>query len=255
MGIPSRVGGAAGGIGSLLAAADLLRRTPRLRRYVAVPLLVNLVVAVVLYGTLLSLGLRLVDRVVGEVTGSLAGLAALLQVLVVILALFVVGFWVVRFGVVLGSPWYGRLSEEVEALRAGSERPAAPFSLAGAGRDLVRAVGYEARKLALVGMLGMLLLVANLVPVLGQVTGTAGGALLAAVVACLDFFDGPLERSRLSFGAKLAVVRRTAPASLGFGLACAGLLAIPFVNLLCLPLCVAAGTIFVVDRRPESAAP
>lgn len=246
----SRTGGAVGGIGALLAAADLLRRTPRLRRYVVVPILVNVVVAAVLYGTLLSVGLRLVDRVVGEVTGPLAGLAALLQVLVVILALLAVGFLLVRFGVVLGSPWYGRLSEEVEALRRGAERPARPFSLSGAGRDLARAVGYEARKLALVATLGLLLLAANLVPVLGQVAGTAGGALLAAVVACLDFFDGPLERSRLSFRGKLTAVRRTAPASLGFGLASAGLLAIPFVNLLCLPLCVAAGTIFIVDRRP-----
>lgn len=246
----SRTGGAVGGIGALLAAADLLRRTPRLRRYVVVPILVNVVVAAVLYGTLLSVGLRLVDRLVGEVTGPLAGLAALLQVLVVILALLAVGFLLVRFGVVLGAPWYGRLSEEVEALRRGAERPARPFSLAGAGRDLARAVGYEARKLALVAMVGLLLLAANLVPVLGQVAGTAGGALLAAVVACLDFFDGPLERSRLSFRGKLTAVRRTAPASLGFGLASAGLLAIPFVNLLCLPLCVTAGTIFIVDRRP-----
>lgn len=246
----SRTGGAVGGISALLAAADLLRRTPRLRRYVVVPIVVNLVVAAVLYGTLLSLGLGVVDRLVGEVTGPLAGLAALLQVLVLILALLAVGFLLVRFGVVLGAPWYGRLSEEVEALRSGTERPSEPFSLASAGRDLARAVGYEVRKLALVAAVGALLLAANLVPVLGQVTGTAGGALLAAVVACLDFFEGPLERSRLSFRGKLAVVRRTAPASLGFGLASAGLLAIPFVNLLCLPLCVAAGTIFVVDRRP-----
>jgi len=250
MSMSSRIGGAAGGVGSLLAAADLLRRTPRLRRYVVVPILVNLVVAAVLYGTLLSLGFRLVDRLVGEVSGPLAGLAALLQVLVVILLLFGVGFLLVRFGVVLGSPWYARLSGEVEALRRGAERPAEPFSLAGAGRDLARAVGYEVRKLALLAAVGVLLLAANLVPVLGQVTGTAGGALLAAVVACLDFFDGPLERSRLSFRGKLAVIRSTAPASLGFGLVSAGLLAIPFVNLLCLPLCVAAGTIFVADRHP-----
>jgi len=102
MSMSSRIGGAAGGVGSLLAAADLLRRTPRLRRYVVVPILVNLVVAAVLYGTLLSLGFRLVDRLVGEVSGPLAGLAALLQVLVVILLLFGVGFLLVRFGVVLG---------------------------------------------------------------------------------------------------------------------------------------------------------
>ncbi len=242
---------AVSGVGSLVAAADLLRRTPRLRRYVVVPILVNLVVAAALYGALATAGLRVVDAVVGDVQGSLAALAALLQVVVLLLLLFVVGFLLVRFGVVLGAPWYGRLSVEVEALRTGQPSVDEPFTLRGAARDLGRAVGYEARKLTLVGGAGLGILLLNLVPVAGQAVGGAAALGLGAVVACLDFFEGPMERSKLPFAAKLGVVRRTAPGSLAFGAACVGLLAVPLVNLLSLPLCVVAGTLFVVDRRAD----
>ena len=44
------------------------------------------------------------------------------------------------------------------------------------------------------------------------------------------------------------MIRRSLPASAGFGLACLGLVSIPFVNLLSIPLCVAAGTLFFCDR-------
>jgi len=248
---------ALGGVGALLSALDLLRRTPRLRRYVVVPILVNLAVAVALYGTLLAVGFRLVDRLVRDGVGGAPALTALLSLLVVLALLAAVGFLLVRFGVVLGSPWYQRLSEEVERLRGGDPPPPRPFSLAGAAGDVVRAVGYELRKLALVVVAGGLLLVVQLVPGLGQAVGVAGGFSLGALVACLDFFDGPLERRRWSFRRKLGFVRRTAPASLGFGAACAALLAVPLLNLLAIPLCVTAGTLFAADRlrEPDESAP
>jgi CysZ protein len=73
---------------------------------------------------------------------------------------------------------------------------------------------------------------------------------------CLDMFDAPLERRRLGFRQKLALVRRCFPASASFGLVCLGLVGIPFMNLLAIPLCVTAGTLFFCDRMlPPSAEP
>ena len=241
--------GPVAGPGALLAALDLLRQHPRLRRYVVTPILVNLVVAVVLYATLVAAGLRAVDRLVPDATGGAEGLAALLQLLLILSLFFGIGYLLVRFGVVLGSPWYARLSEEVERIRTGTVPPATPFTLPGAARDLRRALSYEVRKLALVLVAGGALLVIQVIPGLGQLTGAAAGFTVGSLIACLDFFDGPLERARLSFGQKLGFIRRTAPASIGFGLTCAALLAVPVLNLLAIPVCMAAGTLFVVDRR------
>ncbi len=241
------------GAGALLAALDLLRRHPGLRRYVVTPILVNLAVAAVLYGTLLAAGFRAADRLVPDDLGGAAALTALLQLALVVALFLAIGFLLVRFGVVLGSPWYGRLSEEVERIRRGSDLPARPAGLRGAGADVARAVGYEVRKLALVAVAGVVLLAVQFLPVLGQIAGAAGGFSIAALVACLDFCDGPLERRGRSFRQKLGFVRRTAPASLAFGAACAALLAVPVLNLLAIPVCVTAGTLFAVDRLPADA--
>lgn len=225
-----------------LRAPGVLNRAPHLWRYVLIPILVNIVVGATLYLGLLLAGLRAIDAIVAGVPEWMAALGVLLRVLLVIGLLIVTGFMLVRFGVVLGAPWYAKLSEQLELMRIGR----APKS-AGGVRDLVRALLFELQKLLLVAVAGFLLLLLNVVPVAGSLLDVVGWLALGTLIACLDFLDAPLERRRLRFRAKLALVRRTLPASAGFGLVCLALISIPFVNLLAIPLCVTAGTLFFCD--------
>lgn len=240
------------GAGTVGRGGALLRAHPELRRLALVPILLNLVVAAILYVGLLLVVRRILDGVITDQGALGAALAAVVFVLVALLGLVVVGFLLVRVGVVLGSPWYGRLSEEVERIVTGSAPPAEPFTLAGLARDLGRAIAFELRKLAIVLPLALLLLLVQLLPVAGQAVGIVGGFLLTAFVACLDFFDGPQERRRAAFGSKLRFVRASAPGSAGFGLVCAALLAVPVLNLVWIPVCVAAGTVFWAERQPPA---
>jgi CysZ protein len=242
------VGNLLRGVTCLPRAFGLLAGTPRLWRYVFVPIALNLVVGVIVYAGLLFVGLRAIDDLVAGFAAP-AVLALLLRVALVIVLLVATGFVVVRFGVVLGSPWYGRLSEEIERMRRGSAPPA-DRNLA---RDLGRALAFEAKKLLLVVGVGLPLLLLNVVPGLGSAVAAAGGLALGATIACLDFFDPPLERRQLSFRAKLGYARRALPGSAGFGLTCAAMLSVPFLNLLLVPLCIAAGTLFFCDRAGEHA--
>lgn len=232
-----------------LRALGLLRRHAELRRYVVVPILVTVIAALLLYGGLLAVALPAVARWVG----AEGVLGDLLRVLLVVLLFVAVGFVMVRVGVVLGSPWYGKLSERVEELVTGEAPPAHPLTAAGIARDLGRALRFEVGKLTIVLPLAGLLLLANLVPVAGQAVATVGGFGLATFVACLDFLDGPLERRRLRFRQKLRYVRTHLPGSAGFGLVCVPLLAVPVVNLLWIPLCVAAGTLFWCEATTREA--
>lgn len=243
------------GPGGLLAGASypfralaVLNRTPRLWRYVLVPILVNIAVGATLYLGLLLAGLRAIDAFVAGMPQWAAGLGALLRALLVIGLLLATAFVLVRFGVVLGAPWYARLSEQLEQLRTGQPLPNRRQGAGGAAGELARALLFELEKLLLLAVVGVLLLLLNLVPGLGSVLSAAGWIALGATIACLDFLDAPLDRRRLGFRVKLAVVRRGLPASAGFGLVCLGLTSIPFVNLLAIPLCVAAGTLFFCDR-------
>jgi CysZ protein len=231
-----------------LYAAAVLARAPRLWRYVLIPILVNLLVGATLYAGLLFAGFGAIDRLVAGLPAWATALGALLRILLIIGLLIGTGFVLVRFGVVLGSPWYTQLSAELELLRGGQPLPEQASGFSVALRDLGRALAFEFRKLLLVVAIGALLLLLNLIPVAGQLLSTVGWIALGTTITCLDFFDYPLERRLLGFRSKLGVIRRSLPASAGFGLVCLGLVSIPFVNLLSIPLCVAAGTLFFCDR-------
>jgi CysZ protein len=228
-------------------ALALLARAPRLWRYVLIPILLNIVVGATVYVGLLLAGLRAIDTLVAGLPVWAAVLGALLRVLLIVGLLLITGFVLVRFGVVLGAPWYSRLSAELELLRTGRPLPNEVAGLGVAAGDLGRALMFEIQKLLLVLAIGAALLLLNFIPAVGQFIATVGGIALGATIACLDFFDYPLDRRRLSFRAKLGAIRRSMPASAGFGLVCLGLVSVPFVNLLSIPICVVAGTLFVCD--------
>lgn len=230
-------------------ALGMINRNPRLWRYVVVPILVNLLVGAVLYLGIYATALRALEAQFGGGEATVA--AVLLWIVRALLAVTLavgVGFVLVRFGVVLGAPWYGQLSEELEGLLTGHPQPARKLKAAEVFGDIWRAVQFEGKKLLLVLSIWLPSLLLLLIPVAGSLIYAGIGLGLGATVACLDFFDGPLERRRLRFREKLGLVRRLLPGSASFGLVAFGLVSIPVVNLLAIPLCVAAGNMLVIEH-------
>jgi CysZ protein len=232
-------------------ALGLIVKHRELWVYVLIPLLINIVVGLLLYIGLVAGGLRAIDRLIAEGGFWIDLLQGLLQALLVVGLFLVVGFLLVRFGVVLGAPWYGQLSERIEHILLGVVPPQPPLSLGTVARDIGRALLFELKKLSLTLAVSLPLLLLGLVPVAGQIIGLVGGIGLGVLIACLDFFDGALERRRRSFREKLGFALRGFPASLSFGLMAFGLCSIPLLNLLAIPLCVAGGTIFFCERQPR----
>lgn len=240
----------------------MFRRTPHLWGYVTIPILVNFVVGVALYVGLLFFGWESVEGVLVNLSHWLdslianlpawlsflkfliIGLGFLLHFLLVVGLLLLTGFVLVQFGVLVGSPWYGQLSEQLEELRIGQLQRVE----VGIVRDVSRALLFELKKLVLVVGVGLLLLLMNLAPGIGTLAAGSGGIAIAAMIVCLDFLDAPLERRRLRFREKLGIVLGSLPASASFSLVCLGLVSIPLLNLLTIPICVASGTLFFCDR-------
>jgi CysZ protein len=245
-----------------LRSLAVFRRTPRLWGYVAIPILVNFVVGVVLYGGLLLFGWESVeglitnlsnwlDRLITQLPAWLGllkyliiGIGFLLHFLLVVGLLLIIGFVLVQFGVLLGAPWYGQLSEQLEEIRTGQLHTVE----VGIVRDISRVLLFELKKLVLVVGVGFPLLLLNLAPGIGTLAASVGGVMLAATIVCLDFLDAPLERRRLRFREKLGIVFQSLPASASFSLICLGLVSVPLLNLLTIPLCVGSGTLFFCDR-------
>jgi CysZ protein len=171
----------------------------------------------------------------------------ILRLFLVLLLLLVTGFIFLQFGVLLGAPWYGKLSEELELLKLG-KLPPIESGVGSTLRDVGRAILYELKKLVLLAGFGLPLLLFNFLPGIGTAIASIGYIVLTATIICLDFFDSALERRRLKFRQKLGVVAKSLPASAAFGLVCLALVSVPLINLLAIPICVAAGTLFFCDR-------
>ncbi|NEQ29740.1 MAG: hypothetical protein F6K04_01865 [Leptolyngbya sp. SIO4C5] len=235
-----------------LRALRLLQRHPELRPYVIWPIVINLLLGISLYASLFWFGLRRLDAYIESYLATLPSWLALIeygiQALLLLLLLVVTGLVLLQFGSLLGSPFYGKLSEELEVLKTGQRPTELPLTPLGILRDLGRAVMFELKKILLAIAVGGVLLLCNLAPGLGTLVASLGGITLAVVLVCLDFLDPPLERRRLGFRVKLRLILQTLPASASFGLLCLGLVSLPLINLLAIPLCITAGTLFFCDR-------
>ncbi|MGB7443536.1 MAG: EI24 domain-containing protein [Coleofasciculaceae cyanobacterium] len=245
-----------------LRTLAVLRSNPRLWGYLVVPILVNIVIGIALYAGLLIPSLRAtegleeglstrLDSFVANLPTLLSflrffavGFDFILDFLLIVILFVLTGFLLVQFGTLLGAPWYGQLSEKLEELRTGKVE----IVDVGIVRDIGRAIIFELKKILLGSLVGIPLLMLNFLPGIGSLIATIGGFILTATIICLDFLDGPSERRRFSFRKKLSIVLKSLPASAGFGLVCMGLVTVPFVNLLTIPLCVAGGTLFWCDR-------
>ncbi len=247
-------------------AFTLIWQTPKLWSYVLVPVGLNFIIGIGLYLSLLFPSLAGIDVLVADLSVRFNAIIAsfpawlsflgvltvafgwLLRVLLVSGLLLIIGFLLVQFGVILGSPWYGQLSEQLELLRNGQLPAEAPMNLRSSFRDIQRAIAFELRKLQILLSIGIPLLLLNFIPGVGSILSSLGGVALGATIVCLDFLDAPLERRRRPFQEKLEIIWASLPASGSFGVVCLGLVSIPLLNLLAIPLCVTAGTLFFCDR-------
>lgn len=245
-----------------LRTLSVFQKSPRLLRFLLVPIALNFIIGIALYIGLLfpawngltDLIAVLSDRFDAFVANlpawlsfldyAILGLGWLLRVLLVLGLFLVTGFIFLQFGVILGAPWYGQLSEQIEKFRLGRVEVVEVHIF----QDIWRAILFELKKIALWLAIALPLLLLNFIPGLGPPIASLGGILLTATIACLDFLDGPSERRRFSFRKKLSLVLKTLPASGSFSVVCWILSSIPLVNLVTIPICVASGTLFWCDR-------
>lgn len=247
-----------------LQALFYLLRNPSLLSYVLIPIVVNLVFGIALYIGLLRPGLRearalglnldsRLDRLVADFPrwlnwlGFLGdGLGVVLSGLFVLILFLLTGLLLVQFGVILGSPWYGQLSEQLEKRRLGALPQLEEGGLAIVW-DIWRSLAYEVKKLVLALGLALGFFLLNFVPGVGTIVASVGWVAIAALTVGLDFLDAPLERRRLRFRDKLRTLWESLPASASFSLVCLAAVSIPIVNFVTIPLCVAGGTLFFCD--------
>jgi CysZ protein len=148
----------------------------------------------------------------------------------------------------LGSPIYDAISESIDRACPGAPAERHEPLVAGAGR----AVRQSAAMIAVSALGALVFLLVGLVPVVGQVVATVGGAIFGGWMLTLELVGPALERrSVLTLRDRRAVLRRNRSRVLGLGIPCFLLLSVPFVSVVVFPVAVAAGTLLARQLRDE----
>lgn len=239
------VAGFGSGVADALRGGRMILGTPKLWPLVIIPFAFTLVAFVGVFGAAFALRDRWLDLL-----PSSGALRAIVGVLAHLALLVVSYFAFLPLASLIAAPFNETIAETVEQLATGREPP--PFSPARLLGDLGRAIVHELRKLVRYLLLALGVLLASLLPAIGPVIGLVGGGYLAARFAAYDALDATLSRWGWPYARKTAFIRGRRAACLGLGAVVAGLLVVPFVNALAMPVGAAGGALLAVRLVPEA---
>lgn len=230
------------GAAYLLRGFSLLNRSG-VRRYVIVPLLIN----IVLFAALLtfaghSFG-NLIDHLLPQLPHWLTWLSWLLWLLFALTAVILIFFLFTLIANLIASPFNAYLAEAVE-YRLTGHKPDSGLSLLG---EIRHAVLSELRKYAYYLLWMVPLLVAFLIPGLNLIAPFLW-ALFGAWMLAVQYADYPMGNHGLGFPEQRKVLREKRWLSLGFGGATMLATLIPVVNFLVMPAAVAGATALWIER-------
>lgn len=240
------------GASGLLQGAALLT-TPGLRRYVAMPLLINIVLFVGSIWVLAAQFSGLVEGWLATLPEWLLWLEWLFWVLFALTALLLVFYTFSILANIVAAPFNSLLAEAVERHLTGQSPPPGG-SFAQALKAAPQAIFDELRKLGYMALLAiplllitllalMLPLFAPFIPLLWM--------LFSAWMLALEYADYPLGNQQMRFGHQRQLLRRNKLLSLGFGGAILVATMIPIVNFLVMPAAVAGATRLWVTQLKE----
>ncbi|PAU77326.1 sulfate transporter CysZ [Halomonas salipaludis] len=232
-----------------LSALDALSRgtrlvySPGLRRYVFVPLAVNLLVyAAMLYYVLSHFGGWLAGWM-AMVPGWLAWLEWLIWPLFVVTLVLMVFFTFTLITHLIAAPFYGFLAARVEVVACQRQ----PLDDRGLLRTGVDALGRELVKLAYILPRLTLLLVISWIPALNVLAPLLWAAFSAWVMA-ITYLDYPMDNNKVTFADMRRRLRARPWPTLSYGGLVTLITWLPLANLLLLPGAV-AGAVLMWDRH------
>lgn len=230
----------------LTQGAGLLMQ-PGLRRFVIVPLLINIVVFIAVTSILLNTYSEVLQDAAIE-SDWLRFFAWLLWIVLGLVMLVVYGYTFNLITTIIAAPFYGVLAEKIETRLTGKIFPSEPL-----GKLIQRTFQRELVKLWYFISRGLLILILLIVlffiPLFGGLVSLALSTLWAAWCMSVQYTDYAADNHQVPF----ATLRRKlfekplTSYSLG-GLIMAGSM-VPVLNIFVMPIAVAGATIYWIDEN------
>jgi CysZ protein len=211
---------------------------PKLRPFVLVPLLVN----VLIFSSLLWVGFSyisdLMDSMLSNIPGWLDFIRWILWPLIVLTVGLASGYLFTTVALIIASPFNALLSEKAEELITGQP----VNSLEGLSAALIaipKSIVRELAKLLYYIPMALFVLLLSFIPGVGA----AAWLLLGAWMMSIQFVDYPMDNHQLSFSDVKEAVRRRRLSSMGFGGLVALCASIPIINFIVVPAAVVGATL------------
>lgn len=218
---------------------------PGIRRFVFMPLLINIVL---IGGAFWWLFTRLgswIPSLMSHVPDWLQWLSYLLWPIAVLSILLVFGYFFSTLANWIAAPFNGLLAEQLEARLTGVTPPDA--GIAGIMKDLPRIMKREWQKLAWYLPRALVLLLLYFIPGIGQTVAPVLWFLFSAWMLAIQYCDYPFDNHKVPFKTMREALRTQKSTNMQFGALVSLFTMIPLLNLVIMPVAVCGATAMWVD--------
>jgi CysZ protein len=222
---------------------------PKLRLFVIIPLMVNILI----FGSLIGIGFgylsALMESLLLAIPDWLGFIEWILWPLIGITVSLITGYLFTAVALIIASPFNALLAEKAEELVTG--RPV--DALEGLGAALLalpRGMLRELSKLLYYVPMAIFVLVVSFIPGINAVAPVLW-FLLGAWMMSIQFVDYPMDNHQLSFADVKEAVRSRRLSTMGFGGLVALCTAIPIVNFFVVPAAVVGATLLWCEELDQ----
>lgn len=230
-----------------------LIRLPGIRRFVLIPLLINILL---MGGTFIWLFMRLgewLPALMSYVPDWLQWLSYILWPLTVISILLVFSYFFSTIANWIAAPFCGLLAEQLEGRLTGKPLPDSGWGAM--VKDIPRIMKREWQKLAYYLPRALVLLLLYFIPGFGQTIAPVLWFLFSAWMLAIQYCDYPFDNHKVPFQQMRQALRRHKTHNMQFGALVSLFTMIPILNLAIMPVAVCGATAMWVDRYRATLSP
>jgi CysZ protein len=223
-----------------------LVKTPGLRKFVIIPLIINLMLfAGAFYYLYQQIG-EFIQWVNGYIPEWLSWLNYLIWPLLVLTTLVIFSYLFSTVANWIGAPFNGLLAEKVELLL--SDKPINNGGMLDLIKDLPRIFKREWQKFVYYLPRALACLILFFIPGLGQTVAPVLWFLFTAWMMTIQYADYPFDNHKVPFHVMRQKLGEQSGSSLSFGSAVTLFTMIPLVNLVVMPVAVCGATAMWVEQ-------
>ncbi|GKW05217.1 sulfate transporter CysZ [Pectobacterium carotovorum] len=225
---------------------------PGIRRFVILPLLMNIVLMGGAFWWLFNQLNDWIPQIMSHIPSWLQWLSYLIWPLAVLSILLVFSYLFSTIANFIAAPFNGLLAEQLEAKLTGQTLP--DSGILGIAKDVPRIMKREVQKLAYYLPRAIALLLLYFIPGIGQTVAPVLWFLFSAWMLAIQYCDYPFDNHKVDFTTMRQALRRHKVANMQFGALVSLFTLVPFLNLVIMPVAVCGATQLWVDRYRDLSA-